>query len=319
MLLLLGPHLRAEIRSGCRLLVAAALWADLHPGDSGMSRAERVEWFGEKALQYGGPGTPEVAETAAGGLGVEIGLNPDQARNLIADALDARHRMPAVWALVRAGRVRRETVHRLAMRTRHLSLEQAADLSGQIGGSLPRLVPGQRLDNLIDAQIKRVDAQRLEKLAAEAVQHRYMRKSRPDPDGMTDLFIHTTEADARAAMTAVTRLAKILRARKDNLPAGIPVRDTRTITGVSGRAGRDDLDEWRTVAAQLLQTNPGLAVRIQLEADQPDLFDTAAATIAHLDADPHTAKHETATRARARRSARLARARRPTAVGIGRR
>lgn len=284
--------LREEIRAGCRLLVAAAQWADLHPGDSVLSRTERVEWFGENALLYGGPGTPEVAETAAGGLGVEIGMNPDQARNLIADALDARDRMPEVWDLVQAGLVRRDTVHRLAMRTRYLSAEQAADISSQIAGSLPRLVPGQRLDNLIDAQVKRVDAQRLENLAAEAVHHRYVRKSRPDPDGMADLSIHTTEADARAAMAAVTRLAKILRARQDHLPAGVPVRDARsTDTGATGADGRDGLDEWRAVAAQLLHTNPGLAVQIQLQADQPDLFDAAADTITNLD-QPHAAGPE---------------------------
>lgn len=286
--------LREEIQAGCRLLVAAAEWADLHPSESVLSLAERVEWYGEKALLYGGAGTPDVAETAAGALGVEIGMNPGQARNLIADAVDARDRMPEVWALVLAGQVRRETVHRLALRTRHLSIEQVADISSQIAGSLPRLVPGQRLDNLIDAQIKRVDHQRLEQLAAEAIHQRSVRKGRPDDHGMTDLCIHTTEADARAALAAVTRLARILRARKDHLPPGVPVRDARTTDGgATGRDGTDCLDEWKAVAAQLLQTNPGLALQIQLEADQPDLFD-AADMITNLDTEPHTAGHEAA-------------------------
>lgn len=283
--------LRDEIEAGCRLLVTAAQWADLHPSESVLTPAERLEWFGEKAILYGGVGTPDVAETAAGTLAVEIGLNVDQARNLISDALDARHRMPQIWQLIEAGQVRRDTVHRIAYRTRHLSCEQVEDISRQIAGSLPRLVPGQRLDNLVDAQIKRVDRERLERIAAEAIHDRYVCKGRPDDEGMTDLFIHTTVADAEASMVAITRFAKILFARKDNLPPRVPVRDARTTDGgANGRDGTDCLDEWRAVAAQLLQTNPGLALQIQLEADHPNLFDAAAETISQLDSEPHDPK-----------------------------
>lgn len=262
----------AEKRAGCELLMAAAQWADMHPSDSILSPDERLDWYGEDAVLFGGDGTPDVAETAAGSLGCEIGMNPDQARNLIADALDARDRMPQLWTQIRFGRVRRDTVHRVAYKTRHLSKEQAADLDRHLSGSLPRLSPGQRLDNLLEAQIQRVDQERLEKAAAEAVRARYVRKGRPDAEGMTEVYIRTTDADAQASMAAITSLAKILKARKDDLPKGVPVRGAETSEGLPGT---DGLDEWRAVAAQLLQTNPGLAVQIQLQAQQPDLFDRA--------------------------------------------
>ncbi|GGL55083.1 hypothetical protein GCM10011575_11880 [Microlunatus endophyticus] len=276
----------AEKRAGCDLLIAAAQWADLHPSDSLLSPAERLDVYGEDAVLFGGAGTPDVAETAAGALGCEIGMSPDQGRNLIADALDARDRMPQLWTQIRFGRVRRDTVHRVTFRTRHLSKPQAGDIERHLSGSLPRLTLGQRLDNLLDAQIKRVDQERLEQEAAAAVRDRYVRKGRPDANGMTYLYFHTTEADARASWTAITTLAKILKARKDQLPPGVPVRGA---DAAEGRAdGRDGLDEWRAVAAQLLQTNPGLAVRIQLEAHQPGLFDQAADTLTHLqDHDDH--------------------------------
>jgi hypothetical protein len=276
-----------ERRAGCQLLEAAAVWADLHPSDSLLSPDQRLAEYGEKAVLFGGPGTPDVAETAAGTLGVEIGLNPDQARGLIADALDARDRMPQLWQQVQAGRVRRDTVHRVAVKTRHLSRDQVTDIDAQIAASVTRLGPGQRLDNLLDAQIMRVDRDRLEQLAAAAVHDRYVRQGRPDPEGMTDLFIRTTTADAEAAMTAITRLALQLKSRHlaGTLPAAVPVRDAHTRDGgPSGRDGSQCLDEWRAVAAQLLQTNPALAWQIQLQASQPDLLDHAAQQLT----DDHT-------------------------------
>jgi len=280
----------AERRAGCRLLEAAAAWADLHPSESILTPAQRLQEYGEKAVLFGGEGTQDVAETAAAALGAEIGMNPERARNLMADALDARDRMPEVWQLVDRGQVWRQTVHRVASKTRHLTKQQVADISRHVASSLSRLTPGQRLDNLVDAEIMRVDRERLEQAAVEAIHDRYVCKGRPDPEGMTDLFIHTTVADAEASMAAINELAAILRARQDQLPPGVPVRGARTTDGgPSGRDGTECMGEWRAVAAQLLQTNPGLAFRIQLEAKQPDLFDELqddhrlAALIKHLD------------------------------------
>lgn len=282
----------AEKRAGCDLLLAAADWADLHPSDSILTPAERLEWHGEDAVLFGGDGTPDVAETAAGTLGAEIGMNPDQARNLISDALDARDRMPRLWIQVQFGRVRRDTVHRVAYRTRHLSCGQAGDIDRSLSASLPRVTPGQRLDHLIEAQIMRVDRDRLEEQAAAAARDRYVRKGRPDGEGMCDVFIHTTDADAQASMAAITGLAKILKARKDCLPKGVPVRGAGADEG-DGKPpdGRDGLDEWRAVAAHLLQINPGLAVQIQLQAQQPDLFDQAAEKLTNL-ADHGSQSHD---------------------------
>ncbi|QGN32351.1 hypothetical protein [Microlunatus sp. Gsoil 973] len=48
----------AERRACCRLLEAAAVWADLHPSDSLLSPDQRLEEYGEKAVLFGGPGWP---------------------------------------------------------------------------------------------------------------------------------------------------------------------------------------------------------------------------------------------------------------------
>ena len=77
----------------------AAHWADQHPAETlygipvGLPGRERV-------VMLGGEGTPEVAEFAAAELGVSLHQHPHAARNLIADALDVRHRFPGLWHLV---------------------------------------------------------------------------------------------------------------------------------------------------------------------------------------------------------------------------
>ncbi|QGN32352.1 hypothetical protein [Microlunatus sp. Gsoil 973] len=64
----------------------------------------------------------------------------------------------------------------------------------------------------------------------------------------------------------------------------MPVRDAHTHNGgPTGRDGSQCLEEWRAVAAQLLQTNPALAWQIQLHANQPDLLDQAAHQAAESD------------------------------------
>ena len=85
-----------------RELALAAHWADLHdehtlpptgPVLAGMERARRV----------GGAGTPAVAEFACAELGVLMGTSSVAADHLIRDALDLRHRHPALWAALGAG------------------------------------------------------------------------------------------------------------------------------------------------------------------------------------------------------------------------
>ena len=85
---------RAERAAGCQLLGLAALWADHHPADGILHQFTDLAVAGEESAQFGGDGTPDVAEFAPAELGLEIGLNPYQARSLVADALDLRHRLP---------------------------------------------------------------------------------------------------------------------------------------------------------------------------------------------------------------------------------
>jgi len=125
---------RAERRAAFRKLQLAAHWADLHPA----SRDTGVETFGGPALladeSLGGEGTPAVAAFTPEPFALALGMSPSAGAQLIADALDLRHRLPMLWKRVarlevpawQARRVARQT-HRLPKAAAVWVDEQLAD------------------------------------------------------------------------------------------------------------------------------------------------------------------------------------------------
>ena len=81
-------------------LQLAAHWADLHPATADTG----VETFGGAALladeSLGGDGTPAVAAFTPEPFALALGLSPSAGAQLIADALDLRHRLPLLWKRV---------------------------------------------------------------------------------------------------------------------------------------------------------------------------------------------------------------------------
>ncbi len=107
---------RGSDRCEADLLMLAAHFADLHPVPDGGVRAGH----GDPTLRisngviggdlgrerYGplaGDGTPEVAEFAPEELAAALAITVDAAKKLIGDALELRHRLPRLWALVLDG------------------------------------------------------------------------------------------------------------------------------------------------------------------------------------------------------------------------
>ena len=115
---------RVAEQAEVRILCDAARWADLHArldnADTGVSLPGT-----EQLVSLGGVGTPGVAEFAAAELGAVLGISPGAAAVLVGDALDLRHRLPRLWARVRAGQVCAWVGRRVAQATRQLSVEVA--------------------------------------------------------------------------------------------------------------------------------------------------------------------------------------------------
>ena len=96
----------SERRAAFRKLQLAAHWADLHPATTDTG----VETFGGPALMadesLGGDGTPLVAAFTPEPFALALGMSPSAGAQLIADALDLRHRLPLLWKRVVGWRCR---------------------------------------------------------------------------------------------------------------------------------------------------------------------------------------------------------------------
>jgi hypothetical protein len=147
------------------VIETAAHWADLH---GVLDRAESPSLSGmEQLVPFGGEGTPQVAEFAPAELGAELAMSPYAATMLIADALDLRHRLPLLWARVRAGEVKPWVGRRTAAASRGLSLEAVAHVDQRVSPWAASLNWG-RLERIVDAAVIEADPERAQSKADSA-------------------------------------------------------------------------------------------------------------------------------------------------------
>ncbi|WP_300639007.1 HNH endonuclease signature motif containing protein [Nocardioides sp.] len=135
------------------LLIGVAQWADAHttgalmpdlygtyshPDDDAYDAAESawVSRFGmpgaDTMLELAGAGAPEVSDFAVTELSTALGRTRESGRLLVGDVVEAKHRLPKVWARLLAGQVTAWRVRRLAQATRSLSAEAVAFVDAQI-------------------------------------------------------------------------------------------------------------------------------------------------------------------------------------------
>ncbi|WP_300645108.1 HNH endonuclease signature motif containing protein [Nocardioides sp.] len=135
------------------LLIGVAEWADAHttgalmpdlygtyshPDEEALQVAEDawVARFGmpgaDTMLELAGAGAPEVSDFAVTELATALGRSRESGRLLVGDAIEAKHRLPKVWARLVAGQVTAWRVRRLAQATRGLSAEAVAFVDAQV-------------------------------------------------------------------------------------------------------------------------------------------------------------------------------------------
>ncbi len=144
---------RREDDAARELLVGVAEWADLHttgalmpdlygtygaPDEDALQAAEGawVSRFGmpgaDTMLELAGAGAPEVSDFAVTELSTALGRTRESGRLLVGDVVEAKHRLPKVWARLLAGQVTAWRVRRLAEATRGLSQGAAAFVDAQV-------------------------------------------------------------------------------------------------------------------------------------------------------------------------------------------
>ncbi|MSY84912.1 MAG: hypothetical protein F2693_09320 [Actinobacteria bacterium] len=144
---------RREDDAARELLIGVAQWADAHttgalmpdlygtyshPDDEAYDAAESA-WMqrlgmpgADTMLDLAGAGAPEVSDFAVTELATALGRTKESGRLLVGDVVEAKHRLPKVWARLLAGQVTAWRVRRLAQATRSLSAEAVAFVDAQV-------------------------------------------------------------------------------------------------------------------------------------------------------------------------------------------
>jgi hypothetical protein len=188
-----------------RRLAIAATWADLHGFLDDPERCAVLPGA-ERLIRLGGDGTPEVAEFAPAELGAVLGISPHAAESLVGDALDLRHRLPMLWARVRAGEARAWVARRIADITRLASREAAAVVDRRVAPFAHSLTPG-RLEKVAEAALIEADPDAAEREAKLAADRQGVWVSSETHDGFKDVFIRTDAASAQQFDAAIDRVA----------------------------------------------------------------------------------------------------------------
>ena len=149
---------RVEDAAAAELLVIAAQWADLHPPESIHDAATFWTLGCEVEEQIAGDGCPLVAEFCFAELGSVLGMSTVAAKRLVGQALELRHRLPALWRCVHAGDVPAWRARLVAEATIHatpgLSREAAGWVDAQVA-PFAATVGQAQLDRLVAEAIRR--------------------------------------------------------------------------------------------------------------------------------------------------------------------
>jgi hypothetical protein len=160
-------------------------------------------------------------------------------RMMIADALDARHRLPDTWERVVARQARVPWVRHLARKTRHLSVEAARKVDADLADAVDGSVPWSRFCLRLDARIIAADPELAARREEEKRREAFAKATRSSEDGMKGFYLRGPVAVVLRFDATVTYVAQALKALGDT-----------------------DTEDERRVKACLLLANPMQAVEL---------------------------------------------------------
>lgn len=203
-----------EHAEAAQQLLLACTWAEQHPALTPGEEATHCvrDHDGSTHLPISGPGCPQVTEYAVAEFGAVLGESTTAAKRLIGQALELRHRLPRLWALVQAGTVPAWRARLVAAETISCGLtpEAAAWVDSQVAAVTGKVHTSQVL-RLVDEAITRYDLPTREVTAPD--------RRRVDLDGHHDTTSGTltmtavlSTADGHDLDHALSHEARVLKA-----------------------------------------------------------------------------------------------------------
>ena len=157
----------AADRAEVRILELALDWAVMHELDT----SSLFEF--ERPILLGGVGTPEVSEYCVSEFAAALHISTDSGRCLIADALELAHRLPRVWARVKAGDLPPWRARRISSSTFCLPPEGAEYLDRHVARFAHKTGLAQ-LDRLVEEALVRFDPDAAEQRRLESADNRHV-------------------------------------------------------------------------------------------------------------------------------------------------
>jgi hypothetical protein len=155
-------------RTSAEILLLVSEFAKQHSPDTVDPITVRLPGR-QRPVRLGGEGTPLVAESAPAVLAARLQLSAYAGGRLVADVLDLEHRLPHLWARVRALEVDEQHARFVAKKTRDLTVEEAAYVDARIAPSADGRMSWTRFETLVEAAITAADPDATVAYLAEAL------------------------------------------------------------------------------------------------------------------------------------------------------
>ena len=160
---------RAKTMAEAREFELAAQWGETHPCATGpVAGAEDPGvLFGDRPLEVAGEGAPTVSEFAISEFARAVGRSDPGGRKLIGAALEAKHRLPRLWARAMVGEVAVWKLCRITEHTHRLHPEGATQVDQHLA-PIAHTCSFAEIERVAQAAAAEADAEGEEEDRAEA-------------------------------------------------------------------------------------------------------------------------------------------------------
>src|SRR5690348_1345985 len=167
----------------------ATQWAAAHPApveDAVVDELGELIMYADQPATLAGEGAPSMSEFAISEFALACGMSPHQGRAFIGAALEARHRLPRIWARTMRGEIPVWKVRKVTERTHRLTPAGAAYVDQQLHHLLERCTFTQIITT-VETAAAEIDDEHDEQCRAERWESQHLDINLADVAGNTGL------------------------------------------------------------------------------------------------------------------------------------
>ncbi|MFC6041697.1 HNH endonuclease signature motif containing protein [Nocardioides hankookensis] len=166
----------AERLAAAKKFELAARWAEAHPApveDSPVDELGELVMFGDQPINLAGEGAPGMSEFAVAEFAAAVGMTAHQGRAYLGAALEAKYRLPQIWARAMAGEVAVWKVRRVTDRTRRLDPIAAASVDRDLAPVLESC-SWVKVENAVETAAAEADPEHAEGIRLDRSQSQHL-------------------------------------------------------------------------------------------------------------------------------------------------